>query len=152
MDALFFALFEEHSEDEVARYDRALAELDDNDVSLDRVMKQLAQVDKREATWFLVSAEFTLHAIRNPDARRILAGHHARLEAHVVDLLTKLLERTGRTTTFDIHQIARLFVATRNGSLAQSLVEPQKSPAGHLEETFWPVMFRAISSPASSAF
>ncbi|WP_279579784.1 hypothetical protein [Fodinicola feengrottensis] len=64
-----------------------------------------------------------------------------------MDLLAKLLERTGRTVAYDPDQTARLFISIRDGSLAQSLVEPDRLPAGHLEETFWPVLFRALSHP-----
>jgi AcrR family transcriptional regulator len=147
MDDLFFALFDAHADGEVERYDQALAELDGAGGSVEPVIKRLAQVDARESAWFLVSAEFTLYAIRHPDARRVLAEHHARVRAHVVQLLARILERTGRTATVDLEEMARLFISTRDGSLAQSLVEPDRLPAGHLEETFWPILFQALSHP-----
>jgi AcrR family transcriptional regulator len=144
MDDLFFALYDAYADEDVDRWDEALTELD-GDVSLELTVKKLAHVDTKAASWFVVSAEFTLYAIRNPQARRLLGEHQARVRAHIVDLLAKMLERTGRTADFDLDQLARLFAATRDGSLAQSLVDPENLPPGHLEETFWPMLFRSLS-------
>ena len=149
MDDLFFGLFEAHADQEAQRFDHALAELDTADTSVERVIELLARADPEETTWFLVAAEFSLYANRDANARALLATHNARLRAHVATLVAKLLQLTGRTATTDLNDMARLVMAIREGSLAQSLIEPDELPAGHLEQKFWPILFLTLSEPTA---
>jgi AcrR family transcriptional regulator len=127
-DELFFALFDKHARMAVARLAQA--------VSAEELAALLADLGPEEREWFLVSTEFTLYAIRNPRAARVLAAHDAALRAEIARLLPALFARMGRTIDGDLDEFARLVIAVREGSLAQSLVEPEQLPTGTLELRF----------------
>ena len=52
-----------------------------------RIAALLAHVGPDERTWYLVTSEFTLYAIRNPKAAARLADHDARLREEAAALL-----------------------------------------------------------------
>ncbi|MGO1054751.1 TetR/AcrR family transcriptional regulator [Crossiella sp. CA198] len=136
LEELFFALFDRHADQQLDRLRESLEA---------GGFEALLAVDEAEVTWYLVSTEFTLHAIRDPAAARRLAEHDARLRATLTGILAGHLARLGRTATVDLDELARLVVALREGSLAQSLVEPDRLTPGHLEQTYLPILLTALS-------
>jgi AcrR family transcriptional regulator len=140
---LFFALFDRHAAKEIDRLTAITTDLEAR--TLDELAALVAHTDEEERSWFMVSTEFTLHAIRDPEAAAKLAEHDARIRAEIVRVLEALLRRTGRTTEVDLEQLARLFIAIREGGLAQSYVEPGELPPGSLDRAFLPLIFDAIA-------
>ncbi|WP_399930935.1 TetR/AcrR family transcriptional regulator [Streptomyces kanamyceticus] len=149
-EGLFFALFELHAERVIDRLTRALDELDTADDPLRAVLTRMNTVDETERRWYLLSTEFTLHAIRHPDTARVLADHDRRLREEIVRLLAHLFDRLGRTPSVDLDLLARLTTAVHEGSLAQSLVEPDRLPPEQLAVTFLPALLDTVSEPATT--
>ncbi|MFD8500600.1 TetR/AcrR family transcriptional regulator [Amycolatopsis sp. NPDC059657] len=147
MDELFFALFDQHAEREFAWLSGKLDKLAD-DGSIEQVFALLAEVTQEDADWFLISAEFTLYALRNPEAAAVLREHNERHRAGIARLIEYFLARSGRRTDRDLGEMARVFIAIRDGALAQSHAEPDRLPFGTLEQIYWPVLFRALTEPA----
>jgi len=113
--------------------------------TLEGLAAVLADVEPAERDWYLVTTEFTLHAIRDPQAAWVLARHDARLRAEIARCLTEYLARAGRTLTVDPDELARLLVAIREGGLAQSYVEPDELPPGRLEARFLAPLLAAVT-------
>ena len=113
----------------------------------------LAEFDDGERTWYLVTTEFTLSAIRDPDAARRLAEHDARLRAEATRLLGELLTRAGVRLRpgFELEQLVRMLIAIREGALAQSYVEPEALPPGTLERQFLPALLGAVTDAGAEA-
>ncbi|WP_441249476.1 TetR/AcrR family transcriptional regulator [Kitasatospora sp. McL0602] len=145
-EELFLALFDEHSARIVARITELIDSVADQDLTLQGLVEILADVDPAERDWYLVTTEFTLHAIRDPQAAWVLAQHDARLRAEIARGLTEHLHRTGRTLTVDADALARLLIAIREGGLAQSYVEPDQLPPGQLERLFLAPLLAALST------
>lgn len=135
-EELFLALFDEHSDRTVRRLADAIDTLTAEEYTLARLAELAARIEPDERDWYLVTTEFTLHAIRDRQAAWVLARHDERLRAEIARGLTLVLRRAGRELTVDADRFARLIVALREGGLAQSYVEPAALPPGSLEREF----------------
>lgn len=142
-EELFLALFDEHSERTVRRLAESIDALAAEEYTLVRLAELASRVEPDERDWYLVTTEFTLHAIRDPQAAWVLARHDARLRAEIARGLTLVLRRAGRELTVDADRFARLLIALREGGLAQSYVEPDALPPGSLERQFLPGFLEA---------
>ena len=73
--------------------------------------------------WTLVSAEFSLHAIRNPEVAKQLVQHELRVRSELAVLVTEALERVRRRPTLPVDELARMIVAVTEGSDIQALTD-----------------------------
>lgn len=143
-DELFFELFDEHFDRTIARMHTVFDELSDQLDPLTAISEALAVLVSDDEKWFLVSTEFTLHAIRTASAAQLLADHDARVRSELVVFLRKALDRVGWTVDFELDRIARLIVAVREGGLAQSMVEPTALAHGDLDRWFLGTFLRGL--------
>jgi AcrR family transcriptional regulator len=143
-DALFLALFSQHSQRVVQRFGEIVTEALDTDDPLSALLDLLAELNDYDPSWYLISTEYTLYAIRNPDAAKALAEFHKQTRDEVTELLRQLLKKSGHKIEVDLDKLARLVVAIHDGSFAQSLVEPDALPSGELERTYLPTVLRAV--------
>jgi AcrR family transcriptional regulator len=149
-EELFFALFDRHAERVVERFEKQAAALGAGPVTLEGIAAALADFDEAERTWYLVTTEFTLSAIRDPQAARRLAQHDAGLRVEAVRLLGELLTRAGMRMRagVELESLVRMLIAIREGALAQSYVEPEELPPGTLERLFLPALLGAVTEAA----
>jgi hypothetical protein len=94
-----------------------------------------------------LSSEFTLYAIRDRHAARVLSEHDARLRVALVGFLRALFAKLQRTAAVDLDALARFTVAIYEGTQSQSYVEPDRLPVGRLERFFFPLLLDACSTP-----
>ncbi|MFB9924113.1 TetR/AcrR family transcriptional regulator [Amycolatopsis halotolerans] len=144
-EELFFRLFDSHADRVVAFWADALAGVEDSDDPLAALFEGLFQQEKDEQHWFLISAEFSLYAIRNPETAEKLAAHDRELREKITPFLRDFFKRAGRKPDVDPDLLARLLTAVHEGGMMQSLVEPAKLPLGTLERTFLEPLFTAVS-------
>jgi AcrR family transcriptional regulator len=147
-EELFLALFDEHSRQILDRLTELVDSLPTEDFTLQEYAERIARIDPSERDWYLVSTEFTLHAIRDQQAGWVLARHDARLRAELARGLTAQLEGGGLRLTVDAEELARLLIAIREGGLAQSYVEPEQLPPGELERRFLATILAAVTEDA----
>ncbi|WP_432165198.1 TetR/AcrR family transcriptional regulator [Streptomyces sp. bgisy031] len=147
-EELFFALFDLHARSVVDRLTQAVADLEDSDDPVRAVLARAGTVDAAERRWYLLSTEFTLHAIRHPETARLLAERDRGLREEIAGILARLFASIGRSPTIDLDSLARLTTAVHEGSLAQSLVEPDQLAPEELAVTFLPLLIDAVSEPA----
>lgn len=120
-EALFLALFDRQA---AARVRRLRAALTDGEALAESVRTGsplpggTAGEDRR---WFLISMEFTLHAIRHPRVAALLAEHEARSRAELAELMTQALESMGRVPLTAIQDLVAMVVAAHEGITAQEL-------------------------------
>ncbi|MFC1417630.1 TetR/AcrR family transcriptional regulator [Streptacidiphilus cavernicola] len=150
-DELFLELFDQHSAQTVLRLSAAMDSIPTEDLTLDRLAERVCEIEPAERDWYLVSTEFTLHAIRDRETARILAQHDARLRAELARGITEHLRRAGLALTVDPDELARLLIAIREGGLAQSYVEPEQLPPGLLERRFLARILTSVTEPAPAS-
>ena len=143
-DALFLALFDRHSQRVVQRFGEFVSDALDTEDPLSALLGLLAELNDYDRNWYLISTEYTLHAIRNPLAAKVLAEHDKHLRDELTELLGLLLKKSSHQSDVDLDMLARLVVAIHEGGLAQSLVEPDALPNGELERTYLPTVLRAV--------
>lgn len=148
-EELFLALFDAHSERIVSRIAELIDSIAAEEFTLQGFVDALCDVEPAERDWYLVSTEFTLHAIRDPQSAWVLAQHDARLRAEIARGLREQLARAGRALTVDADELARLLIAIREGGLAQSYVEPDQLPPGQLERRFLMPLLTALTTDLS---
>ncbi|MEV5946332.1 helix-turn-helix domain-containing protein [Streptomyces sp. NPDC051993] len=146
-EELFFALFDAHAERELERIGRLAAATQDHDLSVARIAALLAHTGPDERTWFLVTTEFTLYAIRNPETAARLAEHDAKLREEAAGLLAGLLARAGLRPRGDLSEVLRVVIALREGALGQSYVEPGVLEPGAMAEKFLPLLVASVTEP-----
>lgn len=119
--------------------------------ALDALVRAAARVTPEDRHWFLLSTEFTLHAVRHPDVALVLAEHDAAIRGAIAELVAAALRLAGRVATVELTALAGLIVALREGALTQACVDPVRVPPGSLEATFLPVLVQACSRPVAPA-
>jgi AcrR family transcriptional regulator len=143
-DALFLALFNRHSRRLVQRFGEMVTDALETEDPVSALIGLLAELHDYDPGWYLISTEYTLYAIRNPDAAKVLAEYDKQLRDELTELLRLLLKKSGRKTEVNLDMLARLVVAIHEGGLAQSLVEPDALPSGELERTYLPTVLHAV--------
>jgi AcrR family transcriptional regulator len=144
-DELFLALFDRHAQQKVEEI-RELTAGVEPEVAVANLMAYFTEPTDADRDWYLISTEFTLHAIRNRTAAHVLARHDRALREELVPLINQVFAAAGRTPRLPADQIARTIVAISEGAAAQSYVEPDELPRGTLEAALYPLLFEAIAS------
>ncbi|MFD3745668.1 TetR/AcrR family transcriptional regulator [Nocardia sp. NPDC058633] len=139
-DELFFALFDAHAAELIERLRDKLTRLREQSATIDELVAAATEIGPEERSWYLISTEFTLYAIRNPAAARTLADHDAKVRALFIPLLDVLRREFDVTVPVDLDHLTRAVIALREGGLAQSLVEPDRLAHGELERTYLPAL------------
>lgn len=147
-EELFFALFEAHAERAIESIKQRLDALSGDDLTISDLIEPFAELGPEERDWFLISAEFTLHALRNPDAAAVLAAHDERVWQLAAPVIQRVLDHAGVEAPRGAEHLVRLLVALREGGLTQSLVEPEDLGHGELERTYLPLLFNGFKPSA----
>ena len=115
---------------------------------LDAVLGLLDEASPDQRQWHLISTEFTLHALRHPEAARALNRQRAMFRDSLTKLVEEISAASGLTFSVPPEQFVRMVIALHEGARSQSLLEPRKVPAGSLEHTFLPMVLTAVSRPS----
>ena len=121
-DSLFLALLDRSWERRAEWIRRAMASSDLSGTGEAWQDASQSQVDI-DRQWTLVSCEFSLHAIRQPDLAKLLVEHEVRVRSELAVLVTEALERAERLPTLPVHKLARMVVAVTEGSDIQTLTD-----------------------------
>lgn len=149
-DELFFTLFDASSDQLIAALRAALDECRKSPDPLSTFIRTIDDKGPAQRRWYLISMEFTLYAIREPNAAAVLAEHDARLRREAAGVINELMSITNRELIIDTELIARLATALREGVAAQFYVEPELAETRMLERLAFPAMLRAFSQPVGA--
>lgn len=148
-DELVLALFQATTDRLLEQIEALLPELANQPGTLlDAVLGLLDEAAPDQRQWHLISTEFTLHALRDPEAARALNTQRAMFRDSLTKLVDQITETSGLTLSVPAEQFVRLVIAVHEGARSQSLLEPRKVPAGQLEHTFLPMVLEAVSRPS----
>ncbi|WP_329004724.1 TetR/AcrR family transcriptional regulator [Kribbella sp. NBC_00709] len=145
-DELVLALFQATTDRLLEQIEALLPELASQPGTLlDAVLGLLDETAPDQRQWHLISTEFTLHALRDPEAARALNTQRAMFRDSLTKLVDQIAETSGLTLSVPAEQFVRLVIAVHEGARSQSLLEPRKVPAGQLEHTFLPMVLDAVT-------
>ncbi len=146
-DELVLALFQASTDRLLEQISALLPELANQPGTLlDAVLSLLDEAAPDQRQWHLVSTEFTLHALRSPEAARALNQQRSMFRVRLTELVEGISKISGTSFSVPPEQFVRLVIALHEGARSQSLLEPRKVPAGSLEHTFLPMVLAAVTS------
>jgi AcrR family transcriptional regulator len=132
-EALFLALLDRSWERRAQWIRRALPGGDVSSTSGERAPRSSGDPGLVDRQWTLVSTEFSLHAIRQPDVAARLVEHERRVRSELAVLVAEALERSGRVPTIPVHELARMIVAVTEGSDILVLTDSAAGTAAHAD-------------------
>ncbi|RJQ73053.1 TetR/AcrR family transcriptional regulator [Pseudonocardiaceae bacterium YIM PH 21723] len=137
-EELFLALFDTRLTANCERISELLLRLGTEQLTADRMITALLHAKNAddERAWYLVSMEFSLHAIRHPEFAERLALRDAQARDHMVSVLRRVIDRPDA----ELHRLARMLIVILEGAPAQSLVEPHLVPPTSLEHELLPIV------------
>jgi AcrR family transcriptional regulator len=145
---LFIALYHRQSRHVMtALGDHAFQTAADPPRDLVELVNQTMTSLPHDRRWFLVNAEFALHAIRNPAAGATFAAARARSRVRFAQYLTELLDQMGLELTVPAEDLARWLFAMKDGGVAQAYVEPDKLAPHDITQQVSPILLEAVSRP-----
>jgi AcrR family transcriptional regulator len=147
-DELVLALFEATTDRLLEQITALLPELANQPGTLlDAVLGLLDDAAPDQRQWHLISTEFTLHALRSPEAADALIRQRTVFRQRLTELVEEIIRTSELRLSVPADQFVRLVIAVHEGARAQSLLEPAAVPAGSLEHTFLPMVLDALSRP-----
>jgi AcrR family transcriptional regulator len=147
-DELVLALFEATTDRLLEQITALLPELANQPGTLlDAVLGLLDDAAPDQRQWHLISTEFTLHALRSPEAADALIRQRTVFRQRLTELVEEIIRTSELRLSVPADQFVRLVIAVHEGARAQSLLEPTAVPAGSLEHTFLPMVLDAVSRP-----
>jgi AcrR family transcriptional regulator len=153
-EALFLALFDRQAAERAQRIRVALADAEAVAQAVttgEPLPGAAAGVEDRR--WFLLSMEFTLHAIRHPQVAALLSEHEAAGRAGLAELITTALESIGRVPVIPVQDLAAMVVAAAEGSTAQALTRQAagRGSGPGLAAQMIPALVKEFTVPAGPA-
>lgn len=137
-EALFYALFDRHAEDQVGRITAVIDGADSLDGAIADAARAAAPDDPDERRWALLSTEFTIYAARDPEAARRLTVRDAVLRERLSAALARFAGPDDATT------LARYAIALYEGVQLTHLVDRDSSAARELLLRFLPAGLHAV--------
>ncbi|WP_067710717.1 TetR/AcrR family transcriptional regulator [Nocardia yamanashiensis] len=122
LEELFLAMWEQRSAQMLTQVTALLdvdIEVGDPGQAVEFALHAVPMDDK----WFRITAEFTAHALRNPELRRVMVAREEAISNALTPVVVTLLERAGRRVP-DPVALGRSLIAVHDGTLTQCLLEP----------------------------
>ncbi|MFD6162105.1 TetR/AcrR family transcriptional regulator [Nocardia sp. NPDC060256] len=124
LDELFLAMWEQRS---AAMLDGVQRMLDEIPVGAEDVRTSIERLERAvpvDEGWYRITAEFTTHALRNPELRRVMAAREEAIVNALMPTIVAGLAKIGRTVP-DPEALGQALVAVHDGTSVQVLMEPR---------------------------
>jgi AcrR family transcriptional regulator len=147
IDEVFFAVFEDQAERMLTAVRGAIESIPEGEFSLESLGVILDSVHPFGRQWYLIHTEFVLLALRNEEARAVLADHSLRFRAELVDVIGDVLARLERRATIPLEQVTETTVALYMHSIAQEHLGEQTLGPEELLGSVLPQVVLGLSEP-----
>lgn len=97
--------------------------------------------------WYLINAEFALHAVRNPAAAATLAAARRKARANFSSRITRVVAQMGRKLTVPVEDVVRWLFALNEGGVSQAYLEPNLLQPHDLTRQVTPFLLSAVTVP-----
>jgi AcrR family transcriptional regulator len=147
IEELFFATFEDQAGQMLSAVRQAIASVPEGSFSLDSIGVILESLNPFGRQWYLIHTEFVLLALRNEEAREVLADHSRRFRAELVEVIGDALARLERRATIPLEQVTETLVALYMHSIAQDQLGEQTLGPDELLDSVLPRLVLGFSEP-----
>ncbi|MFF3228964.1 TetR/AcrR family transcriptional regulator [Nocardia suismassiliense] len=124
LDELFLAMWEQRSAAMLADVQRLLDDIPVGGTDVRTSIEQLERAVPIDEGWYRITAEFTTHALRNPELRRVMAAREEAIVGALMPTVVAGLAKIGRTVP-DPEALGQALVAVHDGTSVQVLMEPR---------------------------
>jgi AcrR family transcriptional regulator len=145
IEEVFFAVFEDQAEQMLAAVRSAIESVPAGEFSLDSIGVILESLHPFGRQWYLIHTEFVLLALRNDEAREVLAEHSRRLRSELVEVIGDVLTRLERVPTIPVEQLTETAVALYMHSIAQDHLGEQTLGTDELLDSVLPRVVLGLS-------
>lgn len=111
IEELFFEVYAEQADLMLAAVRTVIDDIPATEFSLESMRSVLGALHPFGRRWFLLQNEFTLLAVRDPDAREQFIAHGDRLQAEIVDLVARVLELLEREPVISVEHLTDVLLA-----------------------------------------
>jgi AcrR family transcriptional regulator len=149
-EELFSALLRQREDELLTRIDEAICDPVPGGAPdvIDQLVEEVLAAQPLDRQSYLVHAEFTLYAIRNPAAARELTSERERFRDEIARLLDAGLARAGRRLNLPAHDAVAVVIATFQAGMEEQLMrDPTERPDSELARRALPIVIRALSEP-----
>ncbi|CAI9402308.1 TetR/AcrR family transcriptional regulator [Nocardioides sp. T2.26MG-1] len=122
IEELFFEVFRDRGEGMLAAASAAVDAVPEEDFTIESIGSVLDAVRAQGREWYILHAEFTLLALRDEQAREVLAEFSGRFRVRLVAVIEDVLRRLGRTADRPTEELAEMVAALHLHALGQRLV------------------------------
>jgi AcrR family transcriptional regulator len=147
IEELFFAVFEDQAGQMLTAVRRAIESVPEGSFSLDSLGVILESLHPFGRQWYLIHTEFVLLALRNEEAREVLAEHSHRFRGELVEVIGDVLARLDRRATIPLEQVTETSVALYMHSIAQEHLGDQTLGPDELLDSVLPRLVLGLSEP-----
>lgn len=147
IEELFFAAFEDQAGQMLSAVRQAIQSVPEGSFSLDSIGVILESLNPFGRQWYLIHTEFVLLALRNEEAREVLADHSRRFRAELVEVIGDVLARLERRATIPLDQVTETLVALYMHSIAQDQLGEQTLGPDELLDSVLPRLVLGFSEP-----
>ena len=116
---MFFAVFEQQSRRLLEAVRERIDSIPAADFSVEALVPVLDGLLPSSRTWFVVQAEFTLFALRSPEAQRVYAEHHRALQGEIEEMIADIVARLGREPVVPLSMLTETVVGLWLHALGQ---------------------------------
>ncbi len=133
LDELFLAMWERQSALMLARFRGALSQDAEapgsggnTPSSLPAAVARILSAIPVEDRWYRITAEFSAHALRNPELTKVIAARERAIRETMLPIVEAALARFGRRVE-EPELLGRALVAMHDGTTVQALMEPREN-------------------------
>jgi len=119
IDEVFFTLFEQLSEQMLTVMRTCLDAVPEGEFTLSSLADVFEQLKPIGQRWYVIQAEFTLLALRSPEARTVFWEHRQQFEHQMVGVIDDVLTLLGREPLLPLDQMTETAVALYVHALCQ---------------------------------
>lgn len=148
IEELFFEVYAEQADLMLAAVRTVIDDIPATEFSLESMRSVLGALHPFGRRWFLLQNEFTLLAVRDPDAREQFIAHGDRLQAEIVDLVARVLELLEREPVISVEHLTDVLLALYLHSLGTEQLGTGNLDPDRLVDDVLPHVLLGLSRPA----
>ncbi|MGZ4437353.1 MAG: TetR/AcrR family transcriptional regulator [Nocardioidaceae bacterium] len=119
IDEVFFTVFEQLSEQMLATVRAVIDGVPEGEFTLESLTLVFERLKPIGPRWYVIQAEFTLLALRSPEAREVFKEHRQRFESQMVELIGDVVTLLGREPLLPLDQMTETAIALYLHALGQ---------------------------------
>jgi AcrR family transcriptional regulator len=148
IEELFFEVYVEQAGLMLTAVRRAIDDIPAAEFSLESMRSVLGALRPFGRRWFLIHNEFTLLAVRDPDARERFIEHGDRLQMEIVELVRRVLDLLERVPVISVEHLTEVLLALYVHTLGNEQLGTGDLDPDRLVDEVLPHVLLGLSRPA----